>query len=101
MSEEKRRGERGREEREENEFGVRRVKKKERSDMPVNVPIMRTLVPNPFVNRATMPVSLAIVAALLPLLDCLPNKETMESAGWETIAQMTPAKYPDIKVMPN
>ena len=37
------------------------------------------------------PVSLIICPKLLPLLAGLPSRETSESAGWETIAQMTPA----------
>jgi hypothetical protein len=37
------------------------------------------------------PVSLIICPKLLPLLAGLPRRETSESAGCETIAQMTPA----------
>ncbi len=44
-----------------------------------------------FVASLTNPVSLIICPKLLPLLAGLPRSETSESAGCETIAQITPA----------
>jgi hypothetical protein len=44
-----------------------------------------------FVASLANPVSLIICPKLLPLLAGLPRRETSESAGCETIAQITPA----------
>ncbi len=44
-----------------------------------------------FVASLANPVSLIICPKLLPLLAGLPRRETNESAGCETIAQITPA----------
>jgi hypothetical protein len=46
-----------------------------------------------FVASLANPVSLIICPQILPLLAGLPRRETSESAGYETMAQITPAVY--------
>lgn len=60
----------------------------------MRVPTIKILVPRPFHNPLK-PILEYIYLVFYPVLFII---ETIVSAGWETIAQKTPAEYPEQKV---
>ena len=69
--------------------------------LPVSVPTMTIRAPRPLVASVRIPVSLAIVLTLFPLFSAFPMSDTRVSAGCETTAQITPARYPEVNVIPS